>query len=296
MMAAIENTRGLYPQHRWWRSLRPLVLALLGLSIQRTPLWAATPVPATTSRAARNEAVQAIPFDQLNEPTQAKVWDVVSKPSMYRRMPVEAIDCDADLYLFLVRYPEVVVNIWDVMGVTKVAVRRTGEYALTASDGAGTLSNVELVYGTRDTHLFYATGKYEGRLTKRPVTARCVLLLKSGYTKTGNGRTIVTNRLDLFIRFDNAGADILAKTLHPLVGRTADFNFKASIGFLSRVSHAAETNSYGVKRLAARLTKVDPAVRRRFAELSGKVQKNTAARLSSAANSRVAQPVLTAHH
>jgi hypothetical protein len=56
-------------------------------------------------------------------------------------------------------------------------------YLLDASDGAGTFSNVELVYGTRDTHVVYGKGFYEGPLLRRRVNGKCVLLLQSGYTQ-----------------------------------------------------------------------------------------------------------------
>jgi hypothetical protein len=200
---------------------------------------------------------------------------------MYRRMPVKVIDCDPDLYVFLVRYPEVVVSIWEVMGITQVAAKRTGDFTLATYDGAGTLSNVELVYGTRQKHVLYATATYDGPLTARPLQARCVFLLQSGYMQTPQGRTFVASQLDVFIRIDHAGADIAVKALHPLVGRTADYNFTESIGFLQQISQAAETNSYGLRRLAARLTKLDPEVRRCFGVLAETTSRKMAARLTT---------------
>jgi hypothetical protein len=232
---------------------------------------AATPNTAATDRQSREDAIRSIPFDQLNQETRAKLQRVVSRPSIYRRMPVEMVDCDPELYLFLIRYPEIVVNIWRLMEITNVSVQRTGPFSIKTFDGSGTYGHIELVYGTRDTHIIYAEGYYEGPMFRRKITGSSVIVLKSGYTRDADGRTKISNRMDMFLQIDNVGAEIIAKTLHPLVGRTADLNFAESTGFVSRLSAAAENNAEALQRLAGRLREVDPAVREQFARLAALV-------------------------
>src|SRR5436190_23442273 len=97
---------------RWPARARQLAagtLLLLALVAQQA---AAKPPAATNSPAAKREAIAAIPFDKLEANMRRKVSAVVTNPSIYRRLPVQVTDCDPDLYLFLVRHPEVVVNIW----------------------------------------------------------------------------------------------------------------------------------------------------------------------------------------
>jgi hypothetical protein len=76
----------------------------------------------------------------------------------------------------------------------------------------------------------------------------------------------VTALLDAFVDLDNVGAEILAKTLHPLIGKTADHNLTETVRFIGQLSRASELNGPGVERLAAKLTNVDPAVRQTFAD------------------------------
>jgi len=232
---------------------------------------AATPNTAATDRQSREDAIRSIPFDELNQETRAKLERVVTRPSIYRRMPVEMVECDPDLFLFLVRYPEIVVNIWKLMEITNVSVQRTGPFSLKTFDGSGTYGHIELVYGTRDTHIIYAEGYYEGPMFRRRITGSSVIVLKSGYIRDADGRTKISNRMDMFLQIDNVGAEIVAKTLHPLVGRTADLNFAESTGFVSRLSAAAENNAEALQRLAGRLREVDPAVREQFARLAALV-------------------------
>ncbi|MGE3780589.1 MAG: hypothetical protein AB7F89_25595, partial [Pirellulaceae bacterium] len=75
-----------------------------------------------------DDAIKLIPFDKMTDDAQGKLWRIVSQPSLYRRLPVTRMQADPDMYLFLIRHPEVVVNMWDLMGVTKVQIRRNGNY------------------------------------------------------------------------------------------------------------------------------------------------------------------------
>ncbi len=253
---------------------------------------AATISQADTSLQARRDGVASIPLDQLTAQTQEKISWVVSRPSIYRRLPVEQNRSDADMHLFLVRYPEVVVNIWERMEITKVSLKRTGPFAFIASDGAGTVSDVQLVYGTPTLHIYYATTQYTGPLLARPVTANCVLLMKTKYEEDSSGETVVTNQLDVFVRIKNRGIDLVAKTLQPLVGRAADFNFRESIKFMARVSRTAEENATGVQTLATRLDGCDEKVKQRFANLSELVAKRADERMIATRSRRppTAQP------
>jgi hypothetical protein len=176
------------------------------------------------------------------------------------------------------RYPEVVVNIWELMGITQVSIQRIAPTSLKTSDGAGTECVAHVLMSNRDLHLIYAEGFYEGPLLKNRIYGSCVLLLRSVYAPDERGQTIITNHLDVFLKVDNMGVDLLAKTLTPLVGKSADSNFVESAGFLGKISEAAEANGPGVQRLAANLEQVDPAVRDRFADLAATVSHRAALR------------------
>lgn len=227
-----------------------------------------TPGQNLSTRDARELAQQLIPFEQLQEPTQDRLWNVVSKTSIHRRMPDHEIGCDPDLYLFFVRNPEVVVSMWQLMGITKMTVTRVQDYVYDATDGLGTQARVELIYGTPEKHVFLAEGAYEGPLLRRRTPGRCVLVLRSGFGKDRQQRPQVGSQLDSFIQLDNVGAELVAKTLQPVLGKTADHNFSETLTFIGRLSQAIEKNSSGVERLASRLKGVEPPVKRQFVEVA----------------------------
>lgn len=223
------------------------------------------------SREDKQDALRKIPLAQMRPQDQNRVSQVVKDPSIFRRLPVQVIDCDPEIYSFLVSYPEVVVNIWELMGITNVQVRRLSPTSFHANDGAGTVSNVDIVYADGETNIFFAEGYYEGPLAPGKILANCVLVLQSGYTKAGQGQSYVSNRLDVFVKFESRGADLLARTLHPLIGKTADYNFAETSSFIGKISKNAEDNVIGMHNLVSRLEKVDPTVRKQFGDVVTRV-------------------------
>ena len=227
--------------------------------------------PGTTSHQARQDSIRLMPTAKLDSQQRAKVQQVIGDGSIFRRMPTQSIECDPDFYGFLIEHPEVIVNIWSVLGISDVKISRTGEKTFDANDGAGTLGKVEFLYRSRDTHLLYGDGNYEGRLFTKKVHGRCVLLLKTAYLRQANGNYFITCRLDAFMQLDNVGIDMLAKTFQPFVGQVADHNFRETTGFVESLYRAAEINYSGMQALSQKLTLVQPEVRNEFASVSEQV-------------------------
>ncbi|MFP6618664.1 MAG: hypothetical protein VB877_04900 [Pirellulaceae bacterium] len=239
----------------------------------------------SSSLESRQEAMQFIPFDQLTAAKREKIRKVLDRPSVYRRLPIQLTATDPKLFTFLVRYPEVVINMWQLMGATKIKFQRTGPYTFQMDDGAGTSSRVELIYGTPQLHVFYAEGFYDGSLLPRRVQGKCVMVLTTANSEQ-QGRPLLSSRLDVFLQADRLGVELLAKTLHPLMGSTIDKNYSDTVRFASQVSRATTQNRAGIERFTARLANVDPAIRSRFNKLT--VQLNESSRKAPA---RVARPV-----
>jgi hypothetical protein len=250
--------------------------AILGLAALAS---AADPAAgkASNGRAARDDAIKSIPFDKMGADMKGRIWSVIDNVSVYRRLPTQSIDCDPELFMFLVRNPEVVVDIWRVMGITNMTLDRRGPDRFRACDGQGTTGNVEFAYRSDDLHVIYSEGMYDGPMYPTKLRGQCVMVLKSNYVRGPNGHVTVVNRLDAFLRIENLGAEIVAKTLQPLLGKTADHNFSETTSFVTTLAHTAETNPAGVARLAQRLRHVDPQVRQQFADVAVRSADDAAA-------------------
>ena len=224
----------------------------------------------TSSRAAKQRAIDSLPYQHLTERAKQSLNRVLKSPSFYRRLPATSIEADPEYLQFLIRHPEVIVNIWQLMGVTQMSCERTGAFSLKTNDGAGTISDLELMFGSQDLHIFYGRGTYEGAVIRRPLSGNCVLIVRTSYQPGPSGTPIATNELDVFLKVDNATANLVAKTLQPLIGPTADHNFVESLKFVQRLNDTTERNGPGVQKMAERF-QVTPKVKADFIRVAGNV-------------------------
>ncbi len=222
----------------------------------------------TTSAAAQRDAVRGIPLERLGAADRDKVESVLANVSLFRRMPVRRIECEPELCLFLVRHPDVVVNIWELMRVSELQMEQIGARRFRITEADGTVADAEVLYSSRDTHLVYADGVYHGPLFGRAIRGRGVLVLKTGYSRDSEGRAHVTCCLDSFVSIEPIAVELATKTIQPILGRTADNNFVQTMGFVASLSRTIGVNSRGVQRMAGRLEHVSPQVRRQFASLA----------------------------
>ena len=70
--------------------------------------------------------------------------------------------------------------------------------------------------------------------------------------------------MDVFVQLDHVGMDAITKTLHPLLGKSADINFTETMKFVERISMTARQNGPGMERLSERLDKVADSTRAEF--------------------------------
>jgi hypothetical protein len=249
------------------------------------PAWANAPLPgvgrdpypATSSPAARDDAIQAIPFEKLDKADRARVSSVLSNVTVFRRFPVRVVGCDPDFYLFMIRHPDVLVNIWEVLGLAQLKLRQTGPDTFEVAETEGTRANMQYLYRSHDTHVVFGEWSYTGSLLSRTVRGKCLAVLRSGYVRETDGRYYVTSRLDAFLSVEPGAVELLTKTLQPLVVKNADANFVQTVAFVASLSRTAEVNGPGLQRLAAKLTHVRPEVREELCDKVSAVAEKAAA-------------------
>lgn len=226
------------------------------------------PLEASTSPESRASALRCIPFGEMDGVTRAKVDKVLSNVTLYRRLPIRVIECDPQLYLFLIRHPDVVVNIWEVLGVSQLHLQQVAPGSFQAVDTVGTRGKLEVVHAADDLHLAYGDGCYEGPLSVRPARGSFLLVLKSGYLRDTEGRCYITSRMDCFLNLEPGATELVTKVLQPVVGKIIDTNFEQSVGFVGSLSRTAALNPRGVQRLSTRLRYVRPEVREELASMA----------------------------
>lgn len=254
-------------------SLRVVILTGLVVASVPSALADEKSLEATTSAEARREALQAIPLKLVDAEYRDEVVGVLEDTSLFRRLPTQIVDCDPAMFTFMAKNPEVLVEIWRELKITRVTLQRIGQKSFRMTDGAGTTGTLTIVEQTcqknaQNRFLMYAEGAYEGKPFAKPIRAECVLLLRSGSMVENDGRTYVAARLDSFIHIDRASLEIFAKVVHPLVGKTADRNFADTITFLGGFSQAAELQPLKIKHLAESLPNVTAGRQRELVKIA----------------------------
>jgi hypothetical protein len=274
---------------RCWRAC--VLIALLGVSAEAAgaDVSAATTSSggeASSSRAARDEGVRAIPWKLMSPASRQTTQSIINNTSIYRRLPTRIIDCDPDLFTFLLQHPEVVIDVWRVMGISQVALNKTPDGSYRGTDGAGTTGNVRYLFsnwgeGAHNTAVIYADGAYQGPPFVTALKAQSIMLLRSGSVHETNGRRYITVKIDTFVRIEQLGIEIIAKTVQPWIAKTADQNLIETLTFVSNFSRTAEKNPQGMKRLASRLEALDEPTRNQLVTLCFRTAERYAQRDST---------------
>jgi hypothetical protein len=227
----------------------------------------------SSSRESRRRAVEALPMDRIPEPHRKAIEPCLKAATLYRRLPVETIVCDAELLHFALAKPEAIVDIWRVLGISRLSLDPVGPRQWKLSDGYGTVGVLRLVHQERQglggLLVFHGRGAYTGPLSPKNLTGSCVLLVRHGPgMPTVDGRERQLVQIDTFLDMDGVGLEIVTRTLQPLIVRSAASNFHEICLFMATLSDSVRTNPEGVAQLAGRLQQTAPADRQQLATIA----------------------------
>jgi hypothetical protein len=214
----------------------------------------------TSSRETRRQAEAALPLDRMPPETRALVERQVRATSLYRRLPVETVACSPDLLDFVLSKPETLVDLWRVLGISRLALDPAGPGQWRLSDGWGTVGAVRLLHherrGAGGLFVFHGRGGYTGPLSPRDLSGSCLVVVRHWpmpADHAGNQRQAV--QVDAFLDVDGLGLEVVTRALQPLIVRSAASNLHEISLFVSQLAAAAARNPAGVARLAERMSR-----------------------------------------
>jgi len=222
------------------------------------------PVAVDDVRTTGREALAAIPLNRLTPTAQKRIEAISSRPTLYRHLTQKSIRCDPELFLCVVRNPEILVGTWELMGITQVQTRRLDAYQMQAVDGSGTTCTVDLVYGDSTVHVYVAEGFYDGKMAPNKIHGKGLFVLRSSQEVDAAGNPVIRGSLDCFLQIDQVAVDLLLRTFGPLIGRAADHNFNETARFIDQLGQSAERNPEGLEDLAMKMPQVSEATRQQF--------------------------------
>jgi len=227
----------------------------------------------SSSRESRQRAVEALPLGSMNDAGRRTVEECLRRTTLYRRLPSATISCDAALLDFVLAKPETLVDVWRVLGISRLSFDPTGPGQWRLADGYGTVGAVHLLHRERHDrgglYVFHGCGGYSGPLSPRDLSGSCVILVRHAHAAPdAEGRPRQTIQIDAFLDVNGLGLEIVTRTLQPLIVRSAAANLHEIGLFVSQFATAAARNPAGVARLADRMTRTTPEDRQALVTLA----------------------------
>ncbi len=227
----------------------------------------------SSSRHARQRAEAALPLEKMAAADRQAIEASLRTTTLYRRLPVELFSCDGDLLSFALDKPETIVDIWRLLGISRLALDPIGPEQWRLSDGYGTVGHLRLAHRDRRADggilIFHGRGAYTGPLSPKNLTGNCVLMVRYRQAEPmTDGRQRQAVQIDAFLEMDGIGLEIVTRTLQPLIARSAAANLHEICLFMASLSDAATTNPEGVVSLADRLPHTVPADRQALAAIA----------------------------
>lgn len=223
-------------------------------------------------RDAERRAVDAVPLDRMAAAERAVAERTIRRCTLARRLPEASITCDPALVDFVLSKPETIVDVWRVLGISRLALDPTGPGTWRFSDGYGTAGTVRLLHRERGPHggiyVFHGTGGYDGSLAPKPLTGSCVVVVRHAVDAAAGGLPRQSMRIDAFLDVDGMGLELVTRTLQPLIIRSAATNVHEISLFVTQFAAAAARNPAAVSRMADRMTRTPPEDRRRLVALA----------------------------
>ena len=233
----------------------------------------------SSGRDARRRSAESIPLDRMPEPQRKVVEQSLRSATLFRHLPAETVTCDPALLEFVLAKPEVLVDLWRALGISRLALDPAGPGQWRLSDGYGTTGVVRLLHQERTPRggllVFHGRGGYTGPLAPRQLTGSCLVVVRhAALEPDAQGRAQQAVQIDAFLDVDGLGLEIVTRTLQPLIIRSAAANLHEICLFVSQFSAAAQRNPAGVERLVDRMIRTAPPDRHTLARLASGTQRS----------------------
>jgi hypothetical protein len=251
----------------------PAVARAAGEPFQSAAFTAAVVDAGSSSRESRRLATEAVPLARMAPAERQIAEQAIKQTTLYRHLPAASVACDAALLDFILTKPETLVDVWRVLGISRLAFDPVGPGMWRLSDGYGTAGTVRLLHRERTerggVYVFHGRGGYSGPLAPKQLSGSCLVVVRHTVdTASPAGRPRQTMRIDAFLDVDGVGLEIVTRTLQPLIVRSAAANLHEISLFVTQFAAAAARNPAAVARLTDRMSRTSPEDRRTLVSLA----------------------------
>ncbi len=222
----------------------------------------------SSERHLRDQAIKTLQGVQLTQSGRQSADQVLGSLSIYRRLPEIRFEVDPDTYDHFIGNPDVVVSLWQAMGISAINLQQVRQYHYRMNNVDGTASELYYLHRHRNVNVIYCDGEFKSPLLKNTILAKGVFCLYSKFETDPDGTTFVRHHADVFVSMPNAAVETAAKLISPVSNYIADRNFQEISLFAHTMSLTMARQPGWVQEQSVRMRGLQPAQVQEFQQVT----------------------------
>lgn len=142
-------------------------------------------------------SVSKLPLEQFAGPHGARTKEILERPLVYRRGPIEVIACQPELLEYLVDHPAVAADYWKRLGLEVSEVESIPD-GFRCRDGKRSSVSFHVVFASEELRVLYCIGEAKQPLLPAPLRAELVIVQRFRIARRADGRCYLVQQLEGF--------------------------------------------------------------------------------------------------
>jgi hypothetical protein len=154
-----------------------------------------------------------IPWTDLNDRAAGLVKQMMDRPTVQARGPIDSFTCTPEQYSWLLDNPDRAVTAWRRLGAKCVSIQRRGPTKFGYTDEGGTDLTWELIHQAPGMRIWFAEGKVKASSVLPLVPVKALVVLRYTEGKTAEGASMVQHHSEVIIHTDSKAAAAVTKMM-----------------------------------------------------------------------------------
>ena len=165
----------------------------------------------SSSEEAQQQGLAELPLDKLTPAGRQKAAGILESLSLFRELPVTALQAEPEVHRYFLDHPEMAVSIWRAMKISQFEMWQTGREEYEADAGDGSTGVVTVLYLGGPHCVVLCDGVYKSPFLAKPIKATALLHVETVYLQRADGKTYVRHGGHLYVSFPSQTVDTAAK-------------------------------------------------------------------------------------